>query len=155
MFRQIAIAASLVALTGGLSAGAATAASHSAEGDGDQAAMAVGIPGDAEAGERTFRKCQACHAVGEGAANKVGPVLNGVIGRTAGTLEGFDYSDAMIEKGEGGLVWSPETLDTYLEKPRDVVPGTKMAFAGLRKEDERQNVIAYLATFGDEAEGGS
>ena len=119
-------------------------------------AMALALPqaavadGDAAAGERVFRKCQACHAVGEGAENKVGPVLNGVIGRTAGTLEGFAYSDAMVEAGQNGEVWTEEELDAYLTNPRAAVPGTKMSFAGLRNEDERENVIAYLATFSTE-----
>lgn len=103
--------------------------------------------GDAAEGEKVFRKCMACHMVGPDAENRVGPVLNGVVNRTAGTLEGFSYSDAMIEAGQNGLVWDDATLHEYLEKPRDIVPGTKMAFAGLRKEEERDDVIAYLETF--------
>jgi cytochrome c len=99
-------------------------------------------------GEKVFRKCGACHQVGEGAENKVGPELNGVIGRTAGSLEGFKYSDAMIEAGAGGLVWDEATLKEYLENPRAMVKGTKMAFAGLKKEEERAAVIAYLASAG-------
>ena len=109
--------------------------------------------GDAAAGERVFRKCMACHAVGEDAQNKVGPALTGVIGRTAGTHEDFAYSDAMVAAGEGGLVWDHETLDAFLEAPRDYVEGTKMAFPGLRSEEERADVIAYLATFSDDGEG--
>lgn len=103
--------------------------------------------GDPAEGEKVFRKCMACHMVGPDAENRVGPVLNGVVNRTAGTLEGFSYSDAMIEAGQNGLVWDDATLHEYLEKPRDIVPGTKMAFAGLRKEEERDDVIAYLETF--------
>ncbi len=103
--------------------------------------------GDPDKGERVFRKCQACHMVGADAKPRVGPVLNGVIGRTAGTSEGFAYSDAMKEAGAGGLVWDDPTLHTYLENPKKVVPGTKMAFPGLRTEEERDDVIAYLATF--------
>ncbi|MFD1695348.1 c-type cytochrome [Roseibium aestuarii] len=103
--------------------------------------------GDAAKGEKVFKKCAACHAVGEGAKNKVGPVLNGVIGRHAAAIEDFKYSKAMVDKGAEGLVWDEATLATYLEKPKDLVPGTKMAFAGLKKEDEREDVIAYLKQF--------
>lgn len=119
-------------------------------------ALAQDAAGDPEKGERVFRKCMACHAVGEGAENKVGPVLNDIIGAKAGAHEDFAYSDAMVAKGEEGLVWDEETLAAFLEKPRDYVPGTKMSFAGLRKEEERADVIAYLATFSAEAdaEGG-
>ncbi len=105
------------------------------------------ITGDAEKGERVFRKCMACHAVGDDAKDKTGPTLNGILGRTAASHEGFAYSDAMKAKGDEGLVWTPETIGEFLEKPKDFVDGTKMTFAGLRKEDERADVIAYLATF--------
>lgn len=96
------------------------------------------------AGEKVFKRCGACHQIGDGAKNQVGPELNGVIGRTAGTLDGYTYSDAMVAAGKGGLVWSAETLDPYLKSPKDLVPGTKMTFAGLKKDDERAAVIAYL-----------
>jgi len=102
---------------------------------------------DAEAGKKVFSKCAACHAVGENAKHKVGPVLNDVIGRKAGTAEGYKYSPAMMKAGEGGLVWDEEALQAYLTKPKDVVKGTKMTFAGLTKEDDLENVIAYLETF--------
>ncbi|MFN3208041.1 MAG: c-type cytochrome [Roseovarius sp.] len=105
--------------------------------------------GDAEAGEKVFRKCQACHAVGEDAKNKVGPVLNGIVGATIASNEEFKYSDALAEMGAEGKEWTPEELAAFLEKPRDYAKGTKMTFAGLRKEDERADVIAYLATFGE------
>jgi cytochrome c len=101
---------------------------------------------DAAAGEKVFKKCMACHAVGEGAANKVGPELNGIVGRTAGTVEGFSYSQGMKDAGAGGLVWTEENLSKYLENPKGTIPGNKMAFAGLKKEDERANVIAFLKT---------
>nr|WP_245866458.1 cytochrome c family protein [Kandeliimicrobium roseum] len=110
-------------------------------------AEAHGGSGDAAKGERVFRKCMACHAVGEGAKNKVGPELNGVVGRAAASVEDFKYSPAMQEKGEGGLVWDAGTLDAFLTNPKDYVPGTKMAFPGLKKDGERADVIAYLATF--------
>lgn len=103
--------------------------------------------GDATAGEQVFKKCMACHAAGDGAKNKVGPELNALLGRTAGTVEGFNYSQAMKDAGAGGLVWTPETLAQYLPKPRDFVKGTKMSFAGLPNPQDIENVIAYLATF--------
>lgn len=102
----------------------------------------------AAAGEKVFRRCSACHAVGEGAKNKVGPELNAIIGRTAGGLEGYNYSSAMKEAGAGGLVWNEETLATYLADPKAMIPGTKMAFAGLKKEDDVAAVIAYMAHAG-------
>lgn len=103
--------------------------------------------GDAEAGEKVFRKCKACHAVGEGAENKVGPQLNGIVGRSVASVEGFGYSDVLTGMAEEGKVWTPEELAAFLEKPRDYAKGTKMSFAGLRKEEDRMDVIAYLATF--------
>ena len=103
--------------------------------------------GDAEKGKKVFNKCKACHAVGEDAKNKVGPVLNGIIGAPAAQNPDFKYSKAMLEKGEEGLVWDEDALSTYLAKPRDFVPGTKMSFAGLKKDDEIEDVLAYLATF--------
>lgn len=102
---------------------------------------------DVAAGEKLFAKCRACHAVGEGAKNKIGPQLNGLIGRTAGTAEGYKYSPAMLKAGEEGLVWEADTLKAYLADPKGFVKGNKMAFAGLKKDDEQANMIAYLATF--------
>jgi len=102
--------------------------------------------GDPAKGEKVFRKCQACHAVGADAKNKVGPQLNGVVGRDWGAIEDYKYSNNLIELGDG-KVWDVETLDAYLTKPKDVIPKGKMAFAGLRKEEDRADVIAYLAQF--------
>jgi len=99
--------------------------------------------GDAAKGEKVFRKCKACHAVEEG-KNKVGPSLHKVVGRTAGTAEGFKYSSFMQAYGEAGNVWNEETLAAFLEAPKAVVDGTKMAFAGLKKPEDRDDVIAYL-----------
>ena len=109
----------------------------------------VSAEGDPEAGEKVFRKCKACHAVGEGAENKVGPLLNGIVGRQAATIEGFGYSPVLVSLSEEGLVWTPEELDAFLKKPRAYAKGIKMTFAGLRKEDDRTNIIAYLTTFED------
>lgn len=103
--------------------------------------------GDAAAGEKVFRKCQACHMVGENAKNRVGPTLNGIFGRAAGSLEGYRYSKAMTNSG---LTWDDATLTEYLANPRKAVKGTKMAFAGLRKEAELANVIAYLKQFNED-----
>lgn len=106
--------------------------------------------GDPEEGENFFRRCQACHMVGENAQSRVGPPLNDLIGRQAGTFEGFNYSPAMTEAGENGLVWNADTISAYLESPRDYIPGNKMAFPGVRNAEDRRNVIAYLETFDDE-----
>ncbi|WP_299675637.1 cytochrome c family protein [uncultured Roseobacter sp.] len=103
--------------------------------------------GDAENGEKVFRKCKACHAVGEDAKNKVGPTLNGIVGAAAGANADFKYSDALTEMATGGLVWDEASMTAYLTKPKDFMPGTKMSFAGLRKEDDVADVIAYLSTF--------
>ena len=103
--------------------------------------------GDAAAGEKVFKKCKACHAVGDGAKNKVGPSLNGIVGAPAAQVEGFKYSKSMVELAGGGLVWDEETLTAFLTKPKKVVPKTKMSFAGLRKEADIDNVIAYLQSF--------
>jgi len=103
--------------------------------------------GDADKGEKVFKKCKACHAVGEGAKNKVGPVLNGIVGAAAGQNADFKYSDALLAKAGEGLVWDDEAMEAFLTKPKDFIDGTKMSFAGLRKEDDIENVIAYLSTF--------
>ncbi|MCA8880831.1 MAG: c-type cytochrome [Rhodobacteraceae bacterium] len=105
-------------------------------------------PAAIAAGEKVFKKCAACHKVGEGAKNSVGPVLNGIVGRTAGTVDGYKYSKAMAEAGAGGLVWTDETLDAYLEAPKASVPKTKMSFTGLKSPEDRADVIAYLESLG-------
>ena len=101
---------------------------------------------DAAAGEKVFTKCKACH-VADQDKNKVGPSLKSIIGRTAGTHEGFKYSPAMAEAGKGGLVWDDANLAAYLRDPKGMIKGTKMAFPGLKKDDEIANVIAYLKQF--------
>lgn len=107
--------------------------------------MAVAGPvaaqqGDAEAGEKVFNRCKACHSI-EAGQNRVGPSLAGVVGRKSGSAAGFTYSDAMKNSN---LTWTEENLDKYLTDPKGFVPGNKMAFAGLKDAAERQNVIAYL-----------
>lgn len=117
------------------------------------ATPALAQDGDPEAGEQYFRRCQACHMVGENAQPRVGPPLNDLFGRQAGTWEGFNrYSPAMKGAGEKGLVWNANTLSSYLENPRQYVPGNRMAYPGIPSAEDRQNVIAYLKTFDDEPE---
>jgi cytochrome c len=98
--------------------------------------------GDAERGERAFnQQCKICHSVDKGGPNKVGPNLFGVIGRKAGTGASFSYSSAMEKSG---IVWGDKALADYLTDPRKVVPGGKMAFVGIKKQDQLDDVIAYL-----------
>ena len=115
------------------------------------ALLAIGIvgvlparaDGDAAAGKKVFNKCMACHdAVND--KSKVGPSLHNVVGRKAGTFEGFKYSDAMKKAGEGGLVWDEANLAEYIHDPKAKVPGNKMAFPGLKEDADIANVIAYL-----------
>jgi cytochrome c len=99
---------------------------------------------DVAAGEDVFKKCRACHDVGEGAKNKVGPSLNGLFGRTSGTIEGFNYSDA---NKAAKLVWDDKTFATYIKDPRAAMPGNKMAFAGIKDEKDVADLTAYLKQF--------
>jgi len=101
--------------------------------------------GDPTAGAQVFKKCLACHAVGEGAQVKIGPVLNDLIGRKAGTYEGYNYSDA---NKNSGLVWDEKTLAIYLKNPQAAIPKTKMVFPGLPKDSDIDDLIAYLKQFG-------
>ena len=100
---------------------------------------------DLAAGEQSFRKCLPCHAVGDGAANKVGPELNGLDGRKAGTAANYSYSDA---NKNSGMVWSEATFKEYIVNPMAKIPGTKMAFPGIKNETEVGNLWAYLKQFG-------
>ena len=99
------------------------------------------------AGEKVFKKCKACHSVGDKAKNKVGPMLNGIVGNEIASVDGFKYSKAFMAKKDEGLVWTAEVLDAYLTKPKKYIKGTKMSFPGLKKETQRADVIAYLSTF--------
>lgn len=109
-------------------------------------AIPANADGDAAKGERIFNKCKGCHAVGEDAKNKVGPILNGIVDAPAAENPDYKYSDALLQLASDGLVWDEETLGAFLRDPKEVVPGTKMSFPGLRKDDEIANVIAYLET---------
>lgn len=97
------------------------------------------------AGERIFSQCESCHEVGEGARHKIGPHLDGIIGRVAGSMDGFRYSKAMREAGENGLAWNAEALDSYLAKPRVFVPGNRMSFRGMSDPQDRATLIKWLS----------
>jgi len=99
---------------------------------------------DAAAGEASFRKCLACHAIGEGAKNKVGPELNGLDGRKSGTVEGFSYSDG---NKNSGITWNEAQFKEYIKDPKAKVPGTKMMFAGIKNEKEVDDLWAYIAQY--------
>ena len=100
--------------------------------------------GDAAVGEKLYSGCKACHEIGPGAHHKVGPHLDGIMGRRAGTAEGFKYSTAMRKAGDDGLAWTPDTLHAYLEKPREFIKGNRMSYRGMAKAEDRENLIAYL-----------
>ncbi|OAV92018.1 cytochrome c [Puccinia triticina 1-1 BBBD Race 1] len=101
-----------------------------------------GAEGDAAIGAKLFnQRCATCHTVDECAPHKVGPNLHGLFGRKTGQAPGYNYTEANIKKG---ITWSEETLMEYLIDPKKYIPGTKMAFAGLKKEKERANIVAYL-----------
>ena len=100
-------------------------------------------------GEKVFKKCKACHQVGEGAKSKTGPILNGIIGASVGAVEGFKYSKPMKELGESGATWTEDELAAFLAKPKKYLKGTKMSFAGLKKEDDIIAVTTYLKSYQD------
>ena len=98
---------------------------------------------DVKKGKRVFNKCKACHSLVEN-KNRIGPSLHGIFGRTAGTTQKYKFSKAMKKAGAGGLVWSEDTLAKYLLKPRAFIKGTKMAFAGIKKPKDMENLMAFL-----------
>lgn len=102
------------------------------------------LAGDATKGAKVYKKCVSCHMIGEKAKNRVGPHLNGIIGREIAALQDYKYSKAMVAYGETAKIWSEDNLAAYLANPRKAVKGTRMAFVGLRKEKDVANVIAYL-----------
>jgi cytochrome c len=113
------------------------------------ASTAAASAQDVAAGEQSFKKCIACHSVGPGAKNKVGPELNGLDGRKAGTAEGFNYSEG---NKNSGLTWNEAIFKEYIKDPRAKIPGTKMVFAGLKNEQEVNDLWAYLKQFGPNGE---
>ena len=107
-------------------------------------ASSFALAQDVAAGKSSFNKCLACHAVGEGAKNKVGPVLNGLDGRKSGTIEGYSYSDA---NKSSGITWSKDVFLDYIKDPKAKIPGTKMIFVGIKNEKEIQDLTAFLKQF--------
>ncbi|MEX6508783.1 c-type cytochrome [Jiella sp. M17.18] len=126
-------------------AGQRQAAASSQPAGGTQQAA---ITGDPAAGKQVFRKCQACHAIGEGAKNKIGPELNGIVGEKVALVEGYNFSSALQNYAKTHPVWTVDELHQWLSGPQKLVPGTKMSFPGLSSQDDINNVIAYLASFG-------
>ena len=107
-------------------------------------APAAALAQDAASGEKIFAQCRSCHQIGETAKNAVGPHLNGVIGRKAGTVEGYAYSPA---NKNSGITWDEATFSEYIKDPKAKVPGTKMIYAGLKDEKRIQDLVAYLKQF--------
>jgi cytochrome c len=108
------------------------------------ATASAALAQDVAAGETSFKKCIACHSIGEGAKNKVGPVLNGIDGRKSGSAEGYSYSDA---NKNSGITWNKDQFLDYIKDPKAKIPNTKMAFAGIKNEKEAGDLWAYLASF--------
>lgn len=144
--------ADTTAITGAAAAAQSTAAPASAGPAGaDPArsdlagpqALLASTGADLANGQRQFRRCQSCHTLGEGGRHTVGPNLYGVINRTAADASGFNYSRAL---SQSGLTWDHDTLDAWIENPRELVPGNRMSFVGLRDAGDRRDVIAYIAS---------
>ena len=108
------------------------------------AAASGALAQDAAAGKTSFNKCLACHAIGEGAKNKVGPELNGLDGRKSGTADGYSYSDA---NKNSGITWGKDVFLEYIKEPKAKIPGTKMVFAGIKNEKEAGDLWAYVSSF--------
>jgi cytochrome c len=104
----------------------------------------VALAQDVAAGKTSFNKCLACHAIGEGAKNKIGPVLNGLDGRKSGTVEGYSYSEA---NKNSGITWNEAVFKEYIKDPKAKIPGTKMAFAGVKNEKEINDLWAFIAQY--------
>lgn len=114
-----------------------------------EVAVAATDPALIEAGQKVFRQCAACHKVGEGAKNGAGPALNGIVGAPVGAVDNFKYSKPMADAGASGMIWDAANLAGYLADPKGFMPRNKMSFNGLKKDEDIEAVIAYLATFGD------
>jgi cytochrome c len=113
------------------------------------ASTAAASAQDVAAGEQSFKKCLPCHSVGAGAKNKVGPELNGLDGRKAGATEGFNYTEG---NKNSGITWNESVFKEYIKDPRAKIPGTKMVFAGIKNEQEVNDLWAYLKQFGANGE---
>lgn len=133
--------AAVASATPGEVAAPASPAAAAAAAGGATVTLA-GLTGDVAAGQRVFGQCRTCHTV-EAGVNRVGPSLKGIVGRAAGTIPNFRYSNA---NKNSGITWTEETLFAYLENPREYIPGTYMSFVGLRQPQQRADVIAYLKT---------
>jgi len=107
------------------------------------------LAGDAERGEGFWNQCKGCHMIGPDARNRIGPPLNGIFGRRAGASEGFKYSKSMERMSNDGLTWTFETLDAYIDNPKALVSGTRMAYRGLKDPQDRADLIAFLREFSD------
>jgi cytochrome c len=108
------------------------------------ATASTALAQDVAAGENSFKKCMACHSIGEGAKNKVGPELNGLDGRHSGSAPGYSYSDA---NKNSGITWNKEQFLEYIKDPKGKIPGTKMAFAGIKNEKEANDLWAFISQF--------
>nr|WP_234050862.1 MULTISPECIES: cytochrome c family protein [unclassified Xanthobacter] len=142
-----------ITLLAGLLAGLLpmTAAARAEGPAADATTAAEAITGDPAKGEVVFKKCMACHAIGPGAKTKVGPPLNGIVGAHWAHFEGYPYSADIKDGAAAGKMWDLATLDNYLTNPKVLAPKGKMAFAGVKNDTERANLIAFLAQF--DAEG--
>ena len=127
--------------------GAAEEVVEAAEAEGVEVAVDVIDAELAAAGAKVFKKCKACHQIGEGAKNRSGPILTGIVNGAAGAVDGFKYSKPMKKAADGGLVWTEAELAAFLAKPRAYLKGTKMSFAGLKKEADQKALIEYLRSF--------
>jgi cytochrome c len=130
--------------TGADEAGSSDTASAAVEGPSLGALLAAADPAK---GKKVFKKCGSCHTVDQGGANKIGPNLHAILNRAKGSTAGFSYSAALLETGGD---WGYEDLDAFLRKPKDFIKGTKMSFAGVKKDTSRADLIAYLRTLGTE-----
>lgn len=113
------------------------------------AAAFASPPGDPERGEQVYQRCIGCHSLDR---DRTGPHHAGVFGRRVGGVDGFNYSDAMRKAGAAGMVWNEETLDAFLKAPRKFLPGTRMGYAGVKDDQERADLIAYLRAQSDSAQ---
>ena len=147
------LAEALYHTEGGKGGGYTLAGAEEAQGDDSETTEEVAVPlatllasADASKGEKVLKKCTACHTFEEGGANKVGPALYGIVGRELAAVDGFAYSDIFNQYNSEGRTWTYEDLNAFLLKPKDYAPGTKMSFAGLKKETDRADLLAYLQT---------